>query len=93
MKSNRPAVFLALLVLLALTGTAIGQPATISWPEAVAQLTGERAKAETCFALIKKYGDDAQIARGQLTYTTAKADSDALIAGLITRRFLPGRRQ
>ena len=23
---------------------------------------------------MKKYGDDAQIARGQLTYTTAKAD-------------------
>jgi hypothetical protein len=81
MKSNRPAVFLALFVL---TSTAASQPATISWPEAVAQLTGERAKAETCVALIKKYGDDAQIARGQLTYTTAKADSDAVIAGLIT---------
>ena len=81
MKSNRPAVFLALFVL---TSSAASQPATISWPEAVAQLTGERAKAETCVALIKKYGDDGQIARGQLTYTTAKADSDALIAGLIT---------
>ena len=81
MKSNRPAVFLALFVL---TSSAASQPATISWPEAVAQLTGERAKAETCVALMKKYGDDAQIARGQLTYTTAKADSDAVIAGLIT---------
>ena len=81
MKSNRPAVFLALFVL---TSSAASQPATISWPESVAQLTGERAKAETCVALMKKYGDDAQIARGQLTYTTAKADSDALIAGLIT---------
>ena len=81
MKSNRPAVFLALFVL---TSSAASQPATISWPEAVAQLTGERAKAETCIALIKKYGDDAQIARGQLTYTTAKADADAVIAGLIT---------
>ena len=81
MKSNRPAVFLALFVL---TSSAASQPATISWSEAVAQLTGERAKAETCIALIKKYGDDAQIARGQLTYTTAKADADAVIAGLIT---------
>ena len=81
MKSNRPAVFLALFVL---TSSAASQPATISWPEAVAQLTGERAKAETCVALIKKYGDDGQIARGQLTYTTAKADADAVIAGLIT---------
>jgi hypothetical protein len=47
-------------------------------------LAGERAKAETCVALMKKYGDDAQIARAQLTYTNAKADSDAVIAGLIT---------
>ena len=35
MKSNRPAVFLALFVL---TSSAASQPATISWPEAVAQL-------------------------------------------------------
>src|SRR5207249_9779360 len=69
-----------------LTGTAISQPATITWPEAVAQLAGERAKAETCVALVKKYGDEAQIARAQLTYTTAKADADAAIAGLITVR-------
>jgi hypothetical protein len=81
LKINRLGMFLALFVL---TSSAASQPATISWPEAVAQLTGERAKAETCVALMKKYGDDAQIARGQLTYTTAKADSDAVIAGLIT---------
>jgi hypothetical protein len=79
----RPEAFFALLVLLALTDAAISQPATISWPEAVAQLAGERAKAETCVALIKKYGDEAQIARAQLTYTNAKADADAVIAGLI----------
>jgi hypothetical protein len=84
MKIIRPGLFLALLVMLALTGSAISQPASISWPEAVAQLAGERAKAETCVALMKKYGDDAQIARAQLTYTNAKADSDAVIAGLIT---------
>jgi len=83
MKIIRPRVFLALLALLALTDSAISQPATISWPEAVAQLAGERAKAETCIALAKKYGDDAQIARAQLTYTSAKADADAVIAGLI----------
>src|SRR5216684_4575322 len=81
---RREFITVLLLALLALTGSAISQPATISWPEAVAQLAGERAKAETCVALMKKYGDDAQIARAQLTYTTAKADSDAVIAGLIT---------
>jgi hypothetical protein len=47
-------------------------------------LTGERARAETCAALLKKYGDDAQIARAQITFNNAKADSDAVIAGLIT---------
>src|SRR5438552_18604914 len=84
MKIIRPGVFLTLLALLVLTGSAISEPATISWPEAVAQLAGERAKAETCVALIKKYGDEAQIARAQLTYTNAKADADAVIAGLLT---------
>jgi len=59
-------------------------PATMSWPEAVGQIAGQRTKAETCVALIKRYGDDAQIARGQLTYADAKADFDAVIAGLIT---------
>jgi hypothetical protein len=33
---------------------------------------------------MKRYGDEAQIARGQLTYADAKADFDAVIAGLIT---------
>jgi hypothetical protein len=37
---------------------------------------------------MKKYGDDAQKARGQITYTytytNTKADFDAVIAGLIT---------
>jgi len=84
MKIIRPAAFLALLALSVLTGSAIGQPATISWPDAVSKISGERAKAETCVALMKKYGDDTQIARSQLTYANAKADSDALIAGLIT---------
>jgi hypothetical protein len=74
----------ALLALFVLTDSVISQPASISWPDAVGQIAGERAKAETCVALMKKYGDDAQKARGQITYTDAKADFDAVIAGLIT---------
>jgi hypothetical protein len=77
MKVIRPGVFLVLLALIVLTGSAISQPAPISWPEAGAQLAGQRAKAETCIALTKKYGEDAQIARAQLTYTNAKTDADA----------------
>jgi hypothetical protein len=77
-------LFLVLLALLVPAVVAVGQPATMTWPEAVAQLTSERTKAETCVALVKKYGNEAQIARGQLTYAGAKADADAVIAGLIT---------
>jgi hypothetical protein len=86
MRTSRAGLPLLALVLClpALAGSAMGQPATISWSEAVARLTGERAKAETCVALMKRFGDAAQLARGQLAYTNAKADSDAVIAGLIT---------
>jgi hypothetical protein len=75
--------FPALLALFVLKSSVIAQPTAISWPDAVGQIAGERAKAEACVALMKKYGDDAQKARGEITYTNAKADSDAVIAGLI----------
>jgi hypothetical protein len=84
MSSISQAPFLALLALSVLTGSAIGQPATMSWPDAVSNISSQRDKAETCVALMKKYGDDAQKARGQLTYVNAKGDFDAVIAGLIT---------
>jgi hypothetical protein len=83
MKIFRFIACLALLALLVLTGSAIGQPAAISWPDAVGQIAGERAKGEACVALLKKYGDDAQKAGGEITYTNAKAGFDAVIAGLI----------
>jgi hypothetical protein len=46
-------------------------------------MTRERALVDTCVGLLKKYGAPAQLAQGQLTYTQAKGDSDAVIAGLI----------
>jgi hypothetical protein len=83
MKIIRSTALPALFALLVLTGSAIAQPATITWPDAVGQIAGERAKAETCVALMKKYGDPADKARGEITYANAKADFDAVIAGLI----------
>jgi hypothetical protein len=80
---TRGAVLFVLASLLVRTGLAFSQPSEITWPDAVAQLAGERSKAETCVALVKKYGNGAQIAHAELTYTDAKADSDAVIAGLI----------
>lgn len=59
------------------------QSKPIGWQEAVARLTGERERAETCAALLKKHGSDAQVSRGALGYGEAKAEFDAVIAGLI----------
>ena len=87
MKIVHPGVFLALLTPLVLMHPAICQPTTMSWPEAIAPLAGGRTKAETCVAVLKKVGKEPQIARGQLVYANAKADSDAVIAGLITALF------
>jgi hypothetical protein len=56
----------------------------IGWPEAVGRLAGARSKAETCAAMLKRYGDKQQIAQGQLDYGEGKANFDAVIAGLIT---------
>jgi hypothetical protein len=83
MKVIRSIAFPVLLALSLLTDSVTAQPAAISWSEAVGQIAGERAKAETCVALTKKYGDEAQKARGEITYTNAKADFDSIIAGLI----------
>ena len=33
---------------------------------------------------MKKYGNKEQVGRGELSYTNAKADADAVIAGLVT---------
>ena len=49
----------------------------------VAQLAGARTKAEASVAVLKKFGDGGHVARGQLIYADAKAEADAIIAGLI----------
>ncbi len=62
----------------------ISRAADIRWPEAVDRLVGERSKAETCAASFKEYASAQQTPKGQLAYGAAKADSDAVIAGLET---------
>src|SRR3954451_22700856 len=71
--------FLAVMVL----GTPL-HAQEINWQEAVAQLARERTQAETCASVLKKYGkDNATITdRGSLSYGEAKAEYDAVIAGL-----------
>jgi hypothetical protein len=67
-----------------LLAPAVVQAQTIRWPEAVAALAAERTRAETCGRLLKRHaGDDkAALSRGELAYNNAKAEMDAVIAGL-----------
>jgi hypothetical protein len=54
------------------------------WPDAIATLAAERTRAETCVRLLKRHagGEAAALSRGELAYTAAKAEMDAVIAGL-----------
>ena len=65
--------------------------AKMTWADAVAQLAGARTKAETSVAILKKFGGSGNIARAQLIYSDAKAEADAVIAGLIVAVSAKGR--
>jgi hypothetical protein len=73
----------ALLGLLVWATPATGRAAGIGWPEAVSRLAEERSHAEICVASLKGHGNAEQISHGRLAYGTAKADFDAVIAGLV----------
>ena len=82
----------SLLLVLSVAGTAL-HAQEIKRQEAVARLARERTLAETCAALLKKYGNKATQARLSMMYGEAKADYDGLIAGLavaLARREQPG---
>ena len=57
--------------------------AEMTWADAVAEVAGMRTKAETSAASLKKFGDSGHVALGQLIYSDAKGEADAVIAGLI----------
>jgi hypothetical protein len=71
-------------VLMALLVPAVVRAQPMRWPEAVAALAAERTRAETCVRLLKRHAgaDPAVLSRGELAYAAAKADVDAVIAGL-----------
>jgi hypothetical protein len=74
------------LIIILCTLTLLGSLAhaeEINWEEAVARLSRERTLAETCTAMLKKYGDNATQARLSTTYNEARADYDGVIAGLV----------
>jgi hypothetical protein len=70
--------------LLALSvGCGLAQAEGIGWQEAVARLAHERTRAESCVRLLKIYGNEVALSQGDLTYGEAKAEVDAVIAGLV----------
>jgi hypothetical protein len=71
-----------LVALLLVPAIVWAQP--MRWPEAVAALAAERTRAETCVRLLERHAGDntAALSRGELAYAAAKADVDAVIAGL-----------
>jgi hypothetical protein len=70
------------LLAVVVAGTALhGQE--INWQEAVARLARESARVEICASVLKKYGNPTAIERGSISYGEAKAEYDAIIAGLI----------
>ena len=75
----------ALVMLALLTVPGVLQAQTMSWQDAVAELAGERTRAETCVRLLKRHGggDEAALSRGETAYAQAKAEMDAVIAGLV----------
>ena len=65
--------------------------AETTWADAVAQLAAARTKAETSVAILKKFGDSGGVAGGLLIYSDAKAEADAVIAGLIVALAAKGK--
>ena len=57
----------------------------ITWQDAVARLAAERTSAEACVSAFKRnIGQDTlALSRGELAYAEAKAEVDAVIAGLV----------
>jgi hypothetical protein len=79
-----PLMWICVLFLLLAGGAPeMSHAEAIGWPEAVGRLVGERTKAETCAATLKAYGSPQQVMRGRIAYGAAKAEFDAIIAGLI----------
>jgi hypothetical protein len=77
-----PCAVVVLMALLSLPGRVGAQP--LRWQDAVALLAAERTRAETCVRLLKRSagGDPDALSRGELAYSTAKAEMDAVLAGL-----------
>ena len=75
---------LTVLAILIVLSPSLTRSAAIGWPEAVTRLTAEREKAVRCAIALKQTAAESAIAEAQRVYDDARADYNALIAGLIT---------
>ena len=66
------------------TALCAAQTASMDWPQVIANLTRERTQALACVGLIKSDGDQIEIDSAKMTYGSAKADMDGVVAGLTT---------
>lgn len=64
---------------------------SMTWPEATAQIVKLRTTSETCVSIVKQYGNAAQKAQIRLAYGDAKANVDAIIAGLTVALYEDGK--
>lgn len=63
----------------------------MDWPLVVADLTTERSQVLNCVGLVKSTGDNTALASVEITYGSAKAQMDGVIAGLTTALFAGGK--
>src|SRR5688572_15829390 len=70
-----------LLVLLSIPCFVRASP--IGWQEAVARLAYERERSVHCAQALKQYGDDSAKIWGMFIYNEARAEINAVIAGLV----------
>ena len=69
-------------VLCALVALAPGVVAA-DWDKAVTTLAAEKTRAETCVSIFKRHATDpAALSKGELAYSDAKVEVDAVIASL-----------
>jgi hypothetical protein len=82
MRRHLPPTMLALALAL---GAAAAQETTMTWPEATELLQRERSLAEACARVVKRFTPKypaTALAASELEYETARAEFNAVIAGL-----------
>jgi hypothetical protein len=60
----------------------MGEPETLSWQSAVAELTAEKERAVTAAGLVKRFGGPGDLTAAEIAYGDGRAETEAVIAAL-----------